>query len=249
MAWAALLCHETAHLWALKRTKTPFETLEFLPFGGVIQLSGLLSLEDECLVAGSGPLCSLALALLSLRIPGAMADLFFQMNAALFITNILPVLPLDGGRIFRACLARKHGYQKATARAIRLARILSLCLGLASLALFLGGVFSLLSLLLAFFVYYRSTIFKNEAWILWLEDFLGRSNQLQEKPLQGEYWVVSGHHKLEDVFQVLNPRRYHRVLVLDEHLHHLGVLEEDDLLEAFMKGKLKKKIQTLLHEE
>ena len=57
--------------------------------------------------------------------------------------NLLPALPMDGGRIFRALLARRMGRMRATSLAVKVARGVSVGLGLLGLVwgnLFLVGL-------------------------------------------------------------------------------------------------------------
>ncbi len=55
------------------------------------------------------------------------------INAVLGAFNLLPALPMDGGRIFRGLLQTRLGYLRATRIAARTARVLAVAMGLAGL--------------------------------------------------------------------------------------------------------------------
>jgi Peptidase family M50 len=49
-------------------------------------------------------------------------------NLVLAIFNMVPALPLDGGRVLRALLAKKRGLYQGTRRAVQVNRVFSLAL-------------------------------------------------------------------------------------------------------------------------
>ncbi len=98
--------------------------------------------SDEAAIDVVGPLTSLALGLLFVGV-GALvgariwpATLFAGswfarlawLNLALGGFNLLPALPMDGGRVLRALLARHHDRRSATRIAGRTARVLALAM-------------------------------------------------------------------------------------------------------------------------
>jgi stage IV sporulation protein FB len=131
-----------------------------LPIGGVAKMDHIPARpKDEFLVAVAGPATSAALALLCRLIGGLfialgavpLAVLFYilsAVNLALFLFNLLPSFPMDGGRIFRAFMTPRLGRLKATALAARIGRIMAVA----------GGIFGLfhgdwILVLIAIFIY------------------------------------------------------------------------------------------------
>jgi stage IV sporulation protein FB len=152
--------HELGHSWVAIRKGCRVREIMLLPIGGVAKMSNVPSRpKDEFLVAIAGPATSAVLALLCRFIGGLfikpdmapLAVLFFVLSAvnlALFLFNLLPSFPMDGGRIFRAFMTPRLGRLKATALAARIGRIMAVAFGI--FGLFNGNF---LLVLIAIFIF------------------------------------------------------------------------------------------------
>jgi len=120
LVFGSLLAHEFGHAMAAKRLGIPVHSVELFVFGGVARMMGFTRRpRDEFLLAGSGPLVSLSLALLlggtflllrfilAAQSPivdvAGYASLF---NLATLAFNLIPAYPLDGGRVLQGVLWR-----------------------------------------------------------------------------------------------------------------------------------------------
>src|SRR5262249_28002645 len=83
--------------------------------------------------AAAGPAVSFALGGLGLLLFSATGLDFFQLlgwiNLVLGAFNLVPALPMDGGRILRALLAQRMSYLRATEISIQVARGFALLFG------------------------------------------------------------------------------------------------------------------------
>lgn len=107
-AMSALLVHEAAHLAVGRIIGEKVESIEFTPFGGVIRYPSGVSPQKGVrgtAMAAAGPLANyVVLWLMSLPeirqiLPHDFVKQAILMNAGMMLLNLLPVLPLDGGRI------------------------------------------------------------------------------------------------------------------------------------------------------
>src|SRR6266540_4574449 len=117
--FCSLLLHELGHALQARREGMEIEGITLWLFGGVARFSGTFpSAGAEFRIAIAGPLVSLALGLafvlvavgLSLpeQIDGVAAWLGY-INLTLLVFNLLPALPLDGGRVLRSALWAAKG--------------------------------------------------------------------------------------------------------------------------------------------
>ena len=97
--FAAVAVHELGHLLVLLALGTPVYALELHATGAILR-TGSQSYARELLAAAGGPLASLLLLLAAPRIDGRL----FLTDLLLLLWNLLPVFPLDGGRMLRAGL-------------------------------------------------------------------------------------------------------------------------------------------------
>lgn len=111
IAAVAVLLHESAHALAAKAVGCKVYAIELTPFGGVMRIKQIQAHpQAETIVAAAGPVAGFIAAgicamLLDIR-PNmnVLLETFLRYNLALSAVNLLPALPLDGGRILYAAL-------------------------------------------------------------------------------------------------------------------------------------------------
>ena len=117
----AALEHECAHAFAAAKLGYSLNKIVLMPYGALVKGDiGSISLKDEIFVALVGPLCSGATALAFVALWWLFPETYaFTDSAALAcvslaLVNLLPALPLDGGRIafctFSHFLGRKRAW-------------------------------------------------------------------------------------------------------------------------------------------
>jgi Zn-dependent protease len=117
--FASLLLHELGHAIQARRDGVEIEGITLWLFGGVARFRGMFpSAGAEFRIAVAGPavtavLAAIFLALAALTHGHAAVDAVFAwlgyINLTLLGFNLLPALPLDGGRVFRAVLWQVRG--------------------------------------------------------------------------------------------------------------------------------------------
>jgi len=114
----SILLHELGHAWEARREGLEVDGITLWLFGGVSQFKGgFPSAGAEFRIAIAGPLVSLVLGVVFVLIaiaglPSAVdgvAAWLGYINLALLVFNLIPALPLDGGRVLRAALWQSKG--------------------------------------------------------------------------------------------------------------------------------------------
>jgi Zn-dependent protease len=116
--FASVLLHELGHAWQARREGMEIDGITLWLFGGVAQFKGMFpSAGAEFRIAIAGPLVSLGLGVLFVLValaglPSAadgVAAWLGYINLTLLVFNLIPALPLDGGRVLRAALWKARG--------------------------------------------------------------------------------------------------------------------------------------------
>jgi Zn-dependent protease len=141
----SIIAHELGHSLTAIHYGMAVPQIELHVFGGVARAVGSFSSpRQERWIALAGPAVSLGLAAAFLVLAQATGWLVFKipalMNLAFGVFNLLPALPMDGGRVLRAHLTLRHGFFTATQKAVAVARVVAVllgCVGLLSMQLYL----------------------------------------------------------------------------------------------------------------
>jgi Zn-dependent protease/CBS domain-containing protein len=163
--FASVLLHELGHTLVARRYGIKTIEIVMFPIGGVARPERQPKAREELWIALAGPTINLfiAIALLAwvwisqggvgmqqLRQPtdANLAERIAVGNLTLWLFNLLPAYPMDGGRILRSLLALRRPEEEATRIAAGAGQGLAILLGLAGL---LWGNFMLV--FIALFVY------------------------------------------------------------------------------------------------
>lgn len=119
LAWPAILIgsiylHEIGHAWACKVQGIPIREVVIHGGGGYCLPARSMTRREDEFVTAMGPIVNLALwamsSLLVDVVPSGdlryVLSMVAQINIFLAIFNLFPMMPLDGGRLFRLILAR-----------------------------------------------------------------------------------------------------------------------------------------------
>jgi len=171
MSWlvvlfACVVVHELAHCVVGQARGAVVRDIVLLPIGGMSRLERLPARpEDEFAMAAAGPLASVLLgvgaamvavavgvALLPIDLAtGSLLARLSWVNLMLAAFNLLPAFPLDGGRMLRALLERRHGKAVATRRAASVGRVVAVAM------IATGCFFDVWLVIIGAFVYFAAT--------------------------------------------------------------------------------------------
>lgn len=244
--FAIVLIHELGHIAAAKAYGWRIRHIKLLPFGGVAEVEehGSVPSGEELVVALAGPLQHVWMIVLAwgMKAAGlfdpAWWDYFINANLTIGFFNLLPILPLDGGKVLQ-CLI---GYSVSFRRTITLCTYAGLSLsgalvliaawriwsGDLQLNLLVVGVF----LFVSNWYLLRNLPYQFLRFLMSREAagarFIGRGSLAQ--PI-----VVARHRRTGDIVKLLMRDKYHLIYVLGDRGAIQAVVPEHRIVERYLR--------------
>lgn len=150
LLFVSVLLHELGHGVQARAFGFTVRRITLLPIGGLAELETTPSYHShELLIALAGPIVNLGLAIATGSIayliqpfaPASWADYLlltvppsatsallytFWVNVVLFVFNMIPAFPMDGGRVLRSALAMLTNYEAGTRLAAWSGRLIAI---------------------------------------------------------------------------------------------------------------------------
>lgn len=113
---SALILHELAHLFVAKSKGYSLKFIKFDVFGLSVELNEKIYDKDSFYINISGPILNLLLVLICMALYWLVPSSFYYLNVfcianlTLAVFNLLPIYPLDGGKIFSTIIKNDKLY-------------------------------------------------------------------------------------------------------------------------------------------
>ena len=241
----SIFLHECAHALTSAAFGYPPKEVELTPLGAVMRLE-----EEEgvppgwrLLVLLAGPamtllLCTLALFGVKMEwLPLSLGRVIFQCNVSLLLLNLLPALPLDGGRMLALIL----GFWLRSVRVKIILRALGTALGLCCVGLNLlmtwrqGGWNFSLAAAGCFIIYAASTATVSAA-LAELRGFMDRKIRMERRGITAAHCLAAlGTVPLRQAVMMLHPRRMTMYCLMDSNLSLRRVLSEEQVIDGYLR--------------
>lgn len=261
IALISLSIHELSHASMALRLGRRIRSIEIQPFGFIANLEDDPATPSECIaISAIGPAMSLLLAISGagfmyfFSVRTELIARFVSFNLSIGLMNLLPVLPLDGGRLLQSLLNLRY-------RARSTEKILS------AVGIFVGVSFVFLGVLvlsnfkkssacsseLTFAsvsaIITGSFIAISAAKLLSKRDFHSvRSHFVAKRRLNsgGSLSVraiaMNAHSTVREAAMCIQGHNYNLIIVVDDTLHTIGTLDEGELTSLLLNGKSTLKI-------
>ena len=239
-----VLLHEFGHALTARKFNIRTRNITLLPIGGIASIEKIPEdPREEIIIALAGPAVSFAIALLlwllltasdglvpleDLSITGgSFLQRLMLINILLAVFNLLPALPMDGGRVFRALMALWMEPVKATRIAAGVAQALAVLLAL------LGFRYNLFLVFIAVFIWIGAA---TEAGMASVKSIL--SGVTAKRAMLTDFQVLEPHESLARAVELtLSGSQKDFPVVSGDSV--TGVLRQSDLLRGLHDhGKL-----------
>jgi len=234
--------HELAHILAAYACHVPVVELEMMPCGGAARFDNVWRMRPRviCLVALCGPLTNWLLACISaalgwwgLLVPQTAA-LLIECNFGLMLFNLLPALPLDGGRVAACLLMKPLSPRRAVTLCIRSGQVLGAALTALGLGMALYQKYNLTLILCGVYLMLSAPAEKRQLHSAALHSLMGRSEELaRERVLPVRTLAVSPDLLLSEASGRMFPGCMHRFFVPLEG-GGLYMVDEQEFLRGLM---------------
>ena len=247
--WIALLSialHEGAHAATSALLGQAPKEIEITPLGAMMRLEDEEALPplQRCVMLLAGPVVTLLLCFIAFRFTMAgwlaRADgrMLFLCNMAILLLNLLPVLPLDGGRLLTlvlSCFFKSH-----TVR--RMMRALGTVIGLAAIGMNLYitwryGGWNLSLTMAGCFILYSASMATTTHAMAELRRFVDRKIRLENSgSLPAAHVAVLTTQTMRQCVRCLAPRRYTAFWMIEPGtMNHTGMLTEQQVIAAYLE--------------
>jgi stage IV sporulation protein FB len=237
--------HEMGHVAAAKGFGWKVREVQLLPFGGVVVVDelGTRPVHEELAVALAGPLQHVWMILVALFMKAANPsssewwNYFLEVNLMIGLFNLLPVLPLDGGKVLQCLLGYILSYHRAIILTARLSLALSaLIIGFAVYELFTNRL-PLNLLVIGFFLLISNWYSYRQLPFHFFRFLMSRGDRVGRLILRGtlaQPIVVTKQRKILDVLKLLMREKYHLIYVVNEKGRIQAVLPEQQLVSRYL---------------
>lgn len=259
LLFAIVLWHETTHLLAAKALRLDVTEVELLPFGGVARLEVLLQTNPglEWKVAIVGPLSNILLngliyaANLYYTLPSDWYEFAMLTSAGMCLFNLLPALPLDGGRVLRSILVKRRGYREATELAALIGQILAGLMVLwGGYTLYIGYKGGVIFIALGVFVFISARSERKNAIYILMRYLTHKKNEIRLKRVMPVHQLAATvESSVGEILGKFQPPAYHIVWVMDLDGVILGFVSELELINALFAGGTQIKVGTLVRNK
>lgn len=253
---SAVLWHELAHMLMAGGLGYKVKQVEVLPFGATARVERLADAGavSEIMIAAAGPIASLGLAALCYAGMG-VADgwqewlgFYGETNLILAGFNLLPALPLDGGRILRAILTRRRDYRTATAVVVTLSHIIScLLIILAGLVFWFEHTVNLTMLVAAGFLLLTARQENTLAGFRTMRILARKKADLIASGIMPTRHLTAMENAvIGEVISLFGPEQYYIVHIVDDNFKLCGAVTETEVWEGLLSKGIHARIKEFL---
>lgn len=221
--------HEFGHYVMIKHYGYNMDSLVFNLSGAGLQGNNIFKPKHEIIISLAGPLVNLILIILTIALwwlyplSYLYTKEFLISNIVVMIFNLIPIYPLDGGRIITCVLLMKKCSKNKLMKANKYICIL---FGSILLALFIVSIFFKINynlLIIGIFMFANTIAFDRNSYF----DKINSINKNNQKPVEVKVFRMNNYDKY-NMIRCLSPH-YYSIFEI-ENKGKIETIEEKDLV-------------------
>lgn len=241
-----VLVHELGHVLTAISFGWTIREVKLLPFGGVAEAeeAGYLPAREEMAVAIAGPLQNVWMGLAAWFfgqwgvISPEWAAHLIQANVMIGLFNLLPVLPLDGGRLAQAWMSCYFPYHRTLIWGARLSLLASAAVMVYALIPpeEQAGI-RINALAVGFFLFASNWNYYRNIPYVFVRFLMHRGTAAHPHKQESERAqpiIVSAQHTLQSTLRQLVKGRYHLIMLRGRQGGPVRVLPEETIVQSYL---------------
>lgn len=252
LAYLSSAMHELCHILCAKALKVGISYVHIYPFGISARLKSeyIKSSEKELLIALSGPLCSLCLFWIFLYLkssyPLPAFHILTDINLSLCAINMLPCLPLDGGRAVKAILTSRYGIIRAYNAMLKFSRLSVIALIVFSIFVIFVSNFNFSLILISAFLLQNLAFEQQAISIVTLKEILkSREKAENAESLATKILSVPEDKTASGILRHLSYDYFCVINVLNKDYKIIRALTEVQVIDAIIKSGIRIKYKDI----
>lgn len=251
-AYCMAAIHETAHIICAVASGIRISYVTFFPFGLAANLnSGYIKRSDkEFIIAFVGPLSNILLFWLFTFLFTLYHNELFRfcadINLALCTINLIPALPLDGGRMLKAFLVARYGTIRAYNVMIKISKFFIIILFLIALSVFVCTNFNFSLILISAFLFQNLSREQASISRITMTEIYENSQKLKEHAMFPSKTFLAKETSLaSSVFRILSYDYYTVIHIVNEDSHIVKTVSETDILKSLTQKGIRLKFKDI----
>ncbi len=240
--YAVAIMHEFAHILAINRLGAGVNYVEILPFGVTADVNDIHKspLKHKFIIFISGPLFNFLFAYIIYCVyRGSYRDYLVTSSLVMGIFNLLPAMPLDGGRILQSLFVHRFGRIKGTKITLIFTVLTSVILGVLGTYFLYIARFNFSMILISAFLIANITAEQKRSDLIFLKDILYSKQKLEKGKAKGQLIIANAKSNPKTIANMINSEKYSIINVVDNNGKLVGTLTETQLLEGLLRdGKI-----------
>lgn len=240
--------HELGHVTMAKHLGVKIKNITLMPYGALVNCNiDYLDNKDNIKLAISGPFINITFCILLAAlwwiypVSFSYTSYMLNINMGIFLINLLPCYPLDGGRVVLSLI------NKNIEKTEKIIRILGVVVSFILFILFLISIFFRMNisiLFIAIFIFIGAVKgIREEKIKVYAKLFL---NDMDRERYMVKEIMVKETEKIFTLYKLLKDKYYIRFLVVDKDMNIIFKFDEKILRDNFSDINLSQSVKNLV---